>query len=136
MTFARKYVAEQSYSFVFRQELNGSLLASPKMLETLINGNPAVFKATLERLMASSENLSPQALYSREPESFAEDLQFMQLRRILTNAIHFGDQKVRELGLQALCRFGVTRASAEDLLLAVQLSLKHRGTGIDFSSEI
>ena len=61
------------------------------MLETLINGNLAIFKVTLERFLTASETLRPGGLFSIDANGFSDDLQFMQLRRVLVSALDKGD---------------------------------------------
>lgn len=51
----------------------------------------------------------------------------------MLGAIEWGDPEVKELAIKVLFRFGVVRASAEDLLLAAQLSKKHK---TDCASEV
>ena len=126
-------MAQQDSTFIYKQELGGALLSSPKMLETLINGNPAIFKVTLERLLAASGMLSPSTFFSTEASSFSEDLHYMQLRRIMVGSIQYGDVQVKELAIKTLLRLGVIRASPEDLMLAAQLMQKYK---VDCSSEL
>lgn len=57
----------------------------------------------------------------------------MQLRRVMVGAIQWGDQEVKELAIKVLMRFGIVRASAEDLLLALQLQAKYK---VDCASEL
>lgn len=58
-TFARKFIEQQEATYIFKQEMDGTLLASPQMIKTLVCGNPAIFKVTLERLLASTEKFMP-----------------------------------------------------------------------------
>ena len=65
--------------------------------------------------------IDPQRLFSSDAASFSDDLCHMQMRRILLSVLERSeDQEARQLIARLLLRWGVVRASAEDLLLAAQ----------------
>ena len=119
-TFARKYVEKQESTYVFESELNSTLLANPKMVASLLTANPEIVKNTVQRLLAASEKILPQKLFSVEAKGFKEDLVYMQLRRLLVAVIEQDVGETRALSVKLLLRWGLMRASAEDLLLAAQ----------------
>ena len=82
-TFAKKYVERQEPTFVYESELGQSLLVKPQTLASLLGADADAVKETVQRLLAASEKISPQKLFSTQPQGFADDLQHMQLRRIL-----------------------------------------------------
>ena len=97
-----------------------SLLIKPQTLTSLLGADPDAVKETVQRLLAASEKVSPQKLFSTQPKGFSDDLQHMQLRRILVAMIEQVEGPARELTVKLLLRWGLIRASAEDLLLAAQ----------------
>ena len=75
----------------------------------------------VQRLLDASEKVSPQKLFSCEARGFRDDLQYLQLRRVLLKYIEQAEGVAREQSIRLLLRWGLIRASAEDLLLAAQL---------------
>jgi len=63
-TFAKKFVEKQDTTFVYESEMGQSLLANPSSLTRLLTADADVVKETVQRLLASSEKISPQKLFS------------------------------------------------------------------------
>jgi hypothetical protein len=82
----------------------------------------ATFKNVVARLLHSTLRVEPQRMFSQEASSFSDDLSHMQMRRILLTVLgKTDDGEARSLIVRLLLRWGVIRASSEDLLLAAQL---------------
>ena len=117
-TFAKKYIEQQDQTYVYNSELAQSLLVSPESLNSLLSTNAEIVKETVQRLLAASERISPQKLFSTEAKGFSDDLQYLQLRRVLVRTVEQTDGELREMAIRLLLRWGLIRASSEDLLLA------------------
>lgn len=63
-TFARKYVSRQDPTFAFESELGQSLFVKPQTLSSLLGADPDTVKETAQRLLAASEKIGPQDLFS------------------------------------------------------------------------
>ena len=121
-TFARKHIdAQPQPDFVYRSELQSLQLLDADARESLATRNLAHFKNVVDRLLHATMRIDPQRLFSSEAASFSDDLCHMQMRRILLSVLERSeDQEARQLIVRLLLRWGVVRASAEDLLLAAQ----------------
>jgi len=79
-------------------------------------------KNVVARLYHSLIKVEPMRLYSHDAAGFRDDLGIMQLRRLLLEVLERTDDAEARLGIvRLLMRWGVTRASSEDLLLASKL---------------
>ena len=85
--------------------------------------NLDIVKSTIQHLLITSENISPNTLFSVDHQGFQDDLTFLRLRRIILSLVNtdHANQELKTLCVRLLLRMGLIRASAEDLLLAMQL---------------
>ena len=106
---------------MYRSELQSLQLLDADARESLATRNLAHFKNVVDRLLHSMLRMEPRSLFSDDAASFNDDLCHMQMRRILLTVLErTDDQEARQLIVRLLLRWGVIRASAEDLLLAAQ----------------
>ena len=92
-------------------------------MPALLTTHPHLVKSMVQQLLAASAKIAPQSLFGTTQQNFEEDLVHQRIRKMLLSVI-FSDQKdgeLDELCIRLLLRFGMARASAEDLLLAAQL---------------
>ena len=67
-------------------------------------------------------DVAPMRHFSYDAVGIRDDLAQMQLRKLLLTALErIEDNEARYLIVRLILRFGITRASAEDLLIAAQL---------------
>ena len=132
-TFAKKYIEKQNSHFVYECELNSNLIYNTQTLLKALEVNPSLVQDAVQKLLDSSEKIAPAALFSCEAKGFKDDLQYMTLRRILLKYVEQADGLARDLTIKLLLRWGLIRASAEDLLHAAQLSKRYN---VDISSDL
>ena len=122
-TFARKYVGEKQAndtSFVYRAELNTLLIAQAR--ETWASSSLESIKNMVSRMYHSLLDTVPMRHFSTDAAGIRDDIGQMQLRKLLLTALErVEDNEARYLIVRLILRFGVTRASSEDLLIAAQL---------------
>ena len=82
-----------------------------------------MLKNTLKRILDASKNILAKKLYKSDSQGFMEDLQHQKLRRIILEALDqiSDDAELQVLATRVFLRWGLIRASPEDLLLAASL---------------
>lgn len=122
--YAEKYIKEaQDTTSGYKNALTSTFLATADSMPALLTTHPHLVKSMVQQLLASSAKIAPQSLFGTTQQNFEEDLVHQRIRKMLLSVI-FSDQpdgELDELCIRLLLRFGMARASAEDLLLAAQL---------------
>lgn len=121
-TFAKKFIDAQSKSSqAYKCEVNSTLLVDETTLSSLVSANSRLVRETVLRLLHASNKIEPQKMFRTDVSSFTSDLKHMNLRRVLMYALEHGEESLKAPIVKLLFRWGMVRASAEDLMLASQL---------------
>ena len=122
--YTEKYIRDaQDTTSNYKNALTSNFLATADSMPALLTTHPQLVKSMVQQLLDASEKIAPQSLFGTTQQNFEEDLVHQRIRKMLLSVI-FSDQKdgeLDELCVRLLLRFGMARASAEDLLLAAQL---------------
>lgn len=135
LAFLQKFLAEQGPEFSYESALGATMLATPQTLAATMQSSPHLFKSTVSQLLALTETMEPVKKFELKATTLSQDFIHEKLRRVVLSAIERADTdpKTRELSIKLLLRWGLLRASAEDLLLAARLQSKH---GVDVAREL
>lgn len=121
--FAKEYMAGQDAKFNYNGALSTSFFANQSTIVSLLSDNVDVVKSTIQHLLVTCENMGDKSLFSVDHKGFQDDLIHQKLRSIVLAVLNSeqADTELKTLCVKLILRWGIVRASGEDLLLAAQL---------------
>ena len=123
--FAKEYMSGQDAKFNYSGALATSFFANQSTILSLTSQNRELVKSTVQHMLVTLEKMPEKSLFSVDHKGFQDDLLYQKLRKILMAILESSEQEADEelktLCLRLILRWGIVRASAEDLLLAAQL---------------
>ena len=104
-------------------------------LMQLIQSDDQILKRIVTDLYDATKNIQPKALFKASADGSRDDLRFKKWRQVLIKAINNekADSELKTICIKLLCRIGLVRASAEDLILACQFQKEHK---VDLTNDI